>query len=196
MRVLGPHVGVVGRQVLAADDERIDAEFGRQVIHGELGQQAALWVAGGAHRPGAARVCARDSVFPLPVRDGVEVNVGQCLEVDRRPARGRALGAVAIHVEGCDGTVFRASDLDRAVDARPVARGGDLLLAVEHDLDRRAGLLRQLGGRISLGTRVELAAATATHVVSDALHLSRRNPKMLGQATGGPRGRLSRTPHR
>ena len=76
-RVLGLHVRVVGRQVLAADDERVDAELGRQVVDGELGQDAVLRVARGPHGPGPAGVDQRDRVRPLPVRDRVEVDVGQ-----------------------------------------------------------------------------------------------------------------------
>jgi len=46
---------------------------------------------------------------------------------------------VAIDGEGGDAAVLRAGDLHRADGAGPVAGGGDLLLAVEHELDRRTG---------------------------------------------------------
>src|SRR5207249_1624848 len=37
-RVLGLYGRVAGRQVFAADDDRVDAELGRQVVDGELGE--------------------------------------------------------------------------------------------------------------------------------------------------------------
>ena len=53
---------VVRRQVLAADHQRVDAELGREVVDGELGQHAVLRVAGGTHGSRPAGVGERDRV--------------------------------------------------------------------------------------------------------------------------------------
>ena len=59
----------------------------------------------------------------------------------------------------------------------PVAAGGDFLVAVEHELDRGAGLAGQLGGGDALDVGAELAAEPAAHVVGDALDLGRRHAR-------------------
>ena len=74
-------VGVVGRQVLQPHLHRVDAELGRQVVDGALGQEAALRMAGAAHGPGLAGVEPDDRVLALRRWDDV-VDVGQQVEVD------------------------------------------------------------------------------------------------------------------
>src|SRR5262249_38914806 len=125
-RVPGLHFRVIGRQVLAANDQRVDPEFGRQVVHGELGQDAVLRVTRGPHGLGAAGVDERDRVRPLPVLDGVEVDVGQQVQIDRGPA-GVPRRAVTIDGEGGDGAVLLPPDLDLPVRAGAVAGGRDFL---------------------------------------------------------------------
>src|SRR5262249_37481268 len=101
-------------------------------------------------------------------RVGVEVDVGELLEVDAGAAAD-ARGADQVGLVGGDLAVLGAGDAHLPGGGRPVAGGGGLGRAIEHQLDGRLGLEGQLGGGDALHVGAELAAEAAAHVVGDAL---------------------------
>src|SRR5262249_2853437 len=60
----------------------------------------------------------------------------------------------------------------------------DLLLAIEHDLDWRAGPPREIRRGEAPDARAELAAKPSAHVVCDALDLGRRNSESPRECAG------------
>src|SRR5439155_3569599 len=79
---------------------------------------------------------------------------------------------------------------------RPVAGIEMLLFAIEHQLDRRLRLLRELRADQSLGVRTELAAEPAAHVLRDAVHVRLRNLESLRELLRRLNHRLRRDPGR
>ena len=97
-------------------------------------------------------------------------------------APGRAVGLV---VDSGERAVLLRAQLDGDEGARRVARAQLLLLAVQHQLDGRAGLLRQLAGdhreRAARRRGAELAAEAAAHVLADDAHVLAVDAEGLGE---------------
>ena len=89
---------------------------------------------------------------------------------------------------------FFAPDLDLGEGRRAVAGHGQLGVAVEHQLDRRAGDLGELGAVDPPAVGAELAAEAAAHVLGDHPHVGGRDAEPLGELRGDPRDRLRRAP--
>src|SRR4029079_10151068 len=99
------------------------------------------------------------------------VDVGQ-----REARRGAgAAGAPRLGVERGDDAVSRYARLD-VRRRRPAVSGGEMLfLAIEHQFDRRARLLRELRADQSLRAELQLAAEAAAHVLADDADVGLRN---------------------
>src|SRR5260370_28234159 len=94
-----------------------------------------------------------------------------------------------------DLAVLGAGDFHFGIAGGPIAGCRDLLGAIEHQLDRGAGFLGELGGGDSLDVGAEFTPKSAAHEMGDAFDLV-RNFEMLTQRLGRVHRRLSRTPTR
>ncbi len=82
--------------------------------------------------------------------------------------------------------VFLGADAQHLVGTRTIADGKMLLFAVQHQPDRRAGLLRKSRRSHARISRSELRAETATHELGDDANLRHRNLEVTRQV---PRAR-------
>ena len=160
--VLPPHrVGRLGRQVLHPERDRVHPDLVGELVHQQLGGIAPLRMAGRPHRARRPGVRVDVLVASAPVRERVDVG-------DREAgADAGAARAVALRVERDAGAVGRDAGLDLRGRGGAIASGEVLFLAIEHQLHRRAGQLRQLRADDALGVGPELAAEAAAHVLAD-----------------------------
>jgi hypothetical protein len=93
-------------------------------------------------------------------------------------------------------SVFRRARLDPLNGRGTVSRRELLLLPVEEELDRGAGLPGELRRGDALGARSELGSESAAHVLAVDPHLGRRDRELLGELVAHPRDPLSRGPDR
>ena len=184
---LAPDLGGV---VAGAEVERVDAELFRELVHHRFESEGALRMAGSPERGG--RACVREHVelFGSHVVAGVDV-------LERPGGSGAPVGpSVAVHdeVERRQLAVFGRARLD------PLDRGGAvsnrqvLLLAVEEELDRRPGLLREPGRRHALDARPELGAEASAHVFGRDMDLGLVEGKDVGQLVAHREHALCRSP--
>ena len=105
------------------------------------------------------------------------------IDVRQREAGGGAgaAGAPRLRVERGDHAVGRDARLDLCGRRRPIAGDEVLFLAVEHQLHRRAGFLREPRADQAFGAERQLAAEAAAHVLADDADVGLRNRERAGE---------------
>jgi hypothetical protein len=158
---LGVADGVGG--VAKAHLERVDPELGSELVEDRLQGEGPLRVPGCAK--GARRPEVGEDVGVL------EEQVGHVVDVARRSGRARAAadaaGAVGDHVEGGELALAGGASAHALDGVGAVAGAEVLLLAVEHDPDRRPGFAGEAGGDDHVQGHRELGAETGAHVVAE-----------------------------
>ena len=187
-----PHrVRRLGRQVLDPELDRIHVHLVGELVHHDLGDERALRMAGRAHRPLLARVDEHVLVRPAAIRDPIDV---------RQREAGRRAGAARaprLGVERRDDAVGRHAGFDARGGRRPIAGREMLFLAIEHQLDRRVGLLREPGADQAFGADAQrLAAKAAAHVLADDADVGLRNAERGREVLARAVDALRRDPDR
>ena len=179
-----------GRRVPDAELDRVDLHAIGELVHQDLGEEASLWMSRRAHRALLARVDVHVGVDALPIR--------KLIEVRQREIRSgaRAAGAPAPSVERRQLPFGRHAGADVRERGRTVTGVEMLLLAIEHQLHRRVGELRELRADDPLRVGRELAAEAATHVLRDHAHVRLRDAERLGVTLRALVHALSRDPRR
>ena len=161
-----------------------------ELVHHDFGDEAALRVARRAHRA---------------LQSGVDVDVGvraaaigEDVDVRQRKARAGAgaAGAPRLRVEERQHAVGGDARLDLCKRRRPVAGREVLFLAIEHQLDRRVGGLRETRADQALRIGGELAAEAAAHELGDHANVGLRDLEAGGEALARAVHRLRRDPRR
>src|SRR5204862_7600621 len=135
-----------------------------KLVHQDFSQVTTLWMSRRAHRALLTGVDVDVGVRPPAVRELIEIRQREL------GARARAARAPALTVECRQLAVARHTGLDVRERGRPIAGVQMLFLAIEHQLDRRARLLRELRADDALRIRRELAAEAPAHVLRDDPH--------------------------
>src|SRR5262249_775285 len=179
------------RFVLPPQLEGIHAELLRQLVHGRLDGEGALRMAGRAQGRGGPGV--REDVVLL---DQAVRRVR--IEGTRGPARARATRdagrAERAGVDGGGHAVPLRPPPHRQERRRRVARAEVLLVAGQHELDRRARLLRELAGHArevrALRGGGQLRTEPAAHVVRDDGDVLAVDAQVFGHALAHGRDAL------
>ena len=143
------------------------------------------------HRPLLAGVGEHVLVGPAAIRDPIDIG--------QREARGRARAARAprLGIERGDDAVGRDAGFDPRRRRRPIAGRQMLFLAIEHQLHRCVGVLREPGADEALAAHAQrLAAETAAHVLANDAHVGLRNAQRGGEILARGVDALRRNPDR
>jgi len=192
--VRGAALGVGLGIVLEPQIQRVEAEFGGQVVHGAFQGQVALHVARGAKGPRLV------GVGPHVPDDGAHVGAG--VEGPRRAGGREAVAAVGAQVrprlvlDAGQRPVGASAEADALPRGRPVAAHELLLAPVEDQAHRPSrgpgGLGRQDGvhaGRL-------LGAKAAPHKVADDPHPAQRHAEGARHLVADGKDALGRLPQR
>jgi hypothetical protein len=169
-------VGSVRLHVAHPQLERIETQTIGELVDHRLGDEARLRVTRGAERALRARI-----------REHVSVRLPSCRKHVHRirngkPGARRTAGAPRFRVPRDELALRVDAGLHLRERRGPVAGDQVLVLAVEHDLDRRARRLRELRGDHELHVGAELAAEPAAHVVGDHPRVGLRNAETVRDA--------------
>ena len=122
---------------LVAQVDGFHIQFDREFVDGLLQSKGALRMTRSAHR--RSRTCINENIAFFGVqRSGlVEIRRG----AGTAGAGAASRGAIRDEMDRGDRTILFRSDAQRLIGAGPVADGEMLLLAIEHEPDRRARLI-------------------------------------------------------
>ncbi len=184
--------------VLVHDCQHIQTEFVSEFIDRLLEGIATLRVPGSTESRTGPAVGEDVRLFGQHIRAVIKI-LHRAGAAGAGPDSGRS---VSDQVDGLQLAVFGRTDLDPLQGRRPVASLVMLLFAVEEELYRRAGLLRQLGRNDAGVAGAELRAKAAPHELRDDPHLALGQIKDGGQLIadaqrplrGGVNGQAVRLP--
>ena len=160
-----------------AEVEEVHVEALGEFVDGLLQGESPLGMTGSAE--GGGRTGVDEDVVFFGVQRGPFIEVrGRTGASGSGAAAG---GAVADELNGGDGAVFLRADAEALIGAGTIADGEMLLLAVEHEANRRSGFARERGGNDSRIAGAELGAETTAHVFGDDAHLGFGKMEVAGK---------------
>ena len=179
-------IAVIGKQIAAADFQRVHADFRRGEFDQTFGDRDGDRMTDGAVLAHEVFVLEHDARLGAVVRTVVRAagQINDLISLDARRARVNRVGTDAgeiVDLEGGDDTVF--GDADLALDAviAGVNVGDETLDAVGDELDWAFEQLRQRDRRHLIGISVHLDAERAADILGQHAHLRLRQIEMPGE---------------